>query len=91
MGMLRLASPQDFVIATGESHSLEEFENEALHQVGLDWRQRVDFDPALVRPFAARAQQRSVALVGFIRARRYAKRAAAFREGVKGVSSSSAV
>ena len=49
-GMLQLESPQDFVIATGESHSLEQFVNEAFQQVGLDWRQHVDFDPALVRP-----------------------------------------
>jgi GDPmannose 4,6-dehydratase len=48
--MVQQAHPDDFVIATGESHSLEEFVNTAFAQVGLDWRHHVVIDPALFRP-----------------------------------------
>lgn len=43
--------PQDFVIATGETHSVEEFVVEAFKYVGIDnWRDYVEFDPNLLRP-----------------------------------------
>lgn len=42
--------PQDFVLATGETHSVEEFVNEAFAHLGLDWKQYVEFDPNLYRP-----------------------------------------
>ncbi len=48
--MLQQPEPQDFVIATGESHSLEEFVAEAFRIHGLDWRDCVDISPALFRP-----------------------------------------
>jgi GDPmannose 4,6-dehydratase len=48
--MVQQAHPDDFVIATGESHSLEEFVDTAFAQVGLDWREHVVIDPALFRP-----------------------------------------
>jgi GDPmannose 4,6-dehydratase len=48
--MVQQAHPDDFVIATGESHSLEEFVDTAFTQVGLDWRDHVVIDPALFRP-----------------------------------------
>jgi GDPmannose 4,6-dehydratase len=48
--MVQQAQPDDFVIATGESHSLEEFVETAFAQVGLDWRGHVVIDPALFRP-----------------------------------------
>ena len=48
--MLQQSDPQDFVIATGESHSLEEFVAVAFHVHGLDWRDCVDISPALFRP-----------------------------------------
>jgi GDPmannose 4,6-dehydratase len=48
--MVQQAQPDDFVIATGESHSLEEFVDTAFAQVGLDWRDHVVIDPALFRP-----------------------------------------
>jgi len=38
------------VIATGETHSLEEFVETAFAQVGLDWRDHVVIDPTLFRP-----------------------------------------
>jgi GDPmannose 4,6-dehydratase len=42
--------PEDFVIATGETHSVEEFAAEAFDAVGLDWREYVDHDERLERP-----------------------------------------
>jgi len=48
--MLQQDEPRDFVIATGESHSVEEFAKIAFGKVGLDWREYVDFDPKLLRP-----------------------------------------
>jgi GDPmannose 4,6-dehydratase len=49
--MLQQESPDDFVIATGQSHSVAELVEAAFSSVGLvDWRQYVRADPALVRP-----------------------------------------
>ena len=48
--MLQQDAPDDFVIATGESHTLEEFVALAFAEVGLDWKEHVDIDPALFRP-----------------------------------------
>ncbi|MFZ5448754.1 MAG: GDP-mannose 4,6-dehydratase [Thermodesulfobacteriota bacterium] len=48
--MMQQERPDDYVIATGESHSLEEFVDTAFARVGLDWRQHVFKDPALFRP-----------------------------------------
>lgn len=48
--MLQQERPDDFVIATGESHSLEEFVETAFAQVGLDWHDHVIIDPNLFRP-----------------------------------------
>ena len=48
--MLQQPEPDDYVIATGESHSLEEFAESAFSGVGLEWREHVVIDPALLRP-----------------------------------------
>lgn len=48
--MLQLPQPEDFVIATGETHSLQDFVAEAFSAVDLDWRKYVDTDSALMRP-----------------------------------------
>ena len=48
--MLQQDVPDDYVIATGESHTLESFVASAFAQVGLDWRSHVDIDPSLFRP-----------------------------------------
>jgi GDPmannose 4,6-dehydratase len=48
--MLQQDIPDDFVIATGETHSLEEFVAEAFHSLGLNWRDHVLTDPSLYRP-----------------------------------------
>jgi GDPmannose 4,6-dehydratase len=48
--MLQQESPDDFVIATGETHTLEEFVSEAFACVGLNWHDHVVTDPSLLRP-----------------------------------------
>jgi GDPmannose 4,6-dehydratase len=48
--MLQQATPDDYVIATGETHALESFVATAFAQVGLDWRSYVDVDSGLFRP-----------------------------------------
>jgi GDPmannose 4,6-dehydratase len=48
--MLQQESPDDYVIATGETHSVEEFLNEAFSQVNLDWHDYVKVDPKYLRP-----------------------------------------
>jgi GDPmannose 4,6-dehydratase len=47
--MLRQDEPGDYVIATGESHSVEELVVCAFGRVGLDWREYVHVDESLVR------------------------------------------
>ena len=48
--MLQQETPDDYVIATGESHTLEEFVAAAFAYVDVDWREHVVIDPALLRP-----------------------------------------
>lgn len=48
--MLQLDDPEDFVIATGCTYSLQQFAEAAFAAVGLDWREWVITDPALYRP-----------------------------------------
>jgi GDPmannose 4,6-dehydratase len=43
-------NPDDFLLATGETHSVEEFVELAFKHVGLDWHKYVTTDPALKRP-----------------------------------------
>jgi len=47
--MLQCDHPDDFVVASGVSHSLEEFVATAFAEVGLNWRDHVDYDSSLVR------------------------------------------
>jgi GDPmannose 4,6-dehydratase len=47
--MLQQDEPGDYVIATGEAHSVGELAELAFAHVGLDWRQYVRVDPGLVR------------------------------------------
>ena len=49
--MLQQPQPDDYVIATGESHSLQEFLERCFREVDLDWTDHVDVNPALFRPF----------------------------------------
>jgi GDPmannose 4,6-dehydratase len=48
--MLQQAGPDDYVVATGEMHSVREFVELAFALAGLDYRQYVVIDPALYRP-----------------------------------------
>ncbi len=48
--MLQQDEPDDFVIATGETHSLKEFVAAAFEDVGLNWQDHVSVDPSLYRP-----------------------------------------
>jgi GDPmannose 4,6-dehydratase len=48
--MLQQESADDYVIATGESHSVRELVEIAFARVGLDWQKFVTLDPALIRP-----------------------------------------
>ncbi len=48
--MLQQESSEDFVIATGETHSLEEFVEEVFTQLGLNWQNHVEINNTLMRP-----------------------------------------
>lgn len=48
--MLQQDKPEDFVIATGETNTLELFVAEAFSQLGLDWRDHVQQNPEFMRP-----------------------------------------
>jgi GDPmannose 4,6-dehydratase len=48
--MLQQEQPDDYVVGTGETHSVEEFVQIAFDHVGLDWRRHVVVDPAFYRP-----------------------------------------
>jgi GDPmannose 4,6-dehydratase len=51
--MLQQPEPDDYVIATGEAHSVREFAELAFAHAGLDYREYVRSDPALFRPAEA--------------------------------------
>jgi len=48
--MLQQERPEDYVIATGETHSVREFLEEAFAHAGLDWEAHVKIDPRYFRP-----------------------------------------
>jgi GDPmannose 4,6-dehydratase len=48
--MLQQEKPDDYVIATGETHSVREFLQEAFSYAGLDWEKYVKVDPKYFRP-----------------------------------------
>ncbi|MFM6972904.1 MAG: GDP-mannose 4,6-dehydratase, partial [Alphaproteobacteria bacterium] len=48
--MLQQPTPEDFVIATGETHSVREFLEEAFSYVNLDWQKYVEIDAKYFRP-----------------------------------------
>jgi GDPmannose 4,6-dehydratase len=48
--MLQQPEPEDYVVATGETHSVREFVELAFSHVGLDYRDYVATDPTLFRP-----------------------------------------
>ncbi|MBC7795770.1 MAG: GDP-mannose 4,6-dehydratase [Pyrinomonadaceae bacterium] len=48
--MMQAEEPDDFVIATGETHSVSEFLEAAFGHLDLDWREFVEIDPRYQRP-----------------------------------------
>ena len=48
--MLQQSQPDDYVVATGETHTVRELCEVAFAHVGLDWSRHVAVDPAFVRP-----------------------------------------
>lgn len=48
--MLQQDTPDDYVICTGETHTVREFLEEAFSHIGLDWKKYVRIDPGLFRP-----------------------------------------
>jgi GDPmannose 4,6-dehydratase len=48
--MLQQDEPRDYVLGTGEAHTVREFAAEAFGQVGLDWSAHVEIDPRYFRP-----------------------------------------
>jgi GDPmannose 4,6-dehydratase len=48
--MLQNGKPEDFVIGTGETHSVKEFVEEAFSYAGLDWKEHVKIDKNYFRP-----------------------------------------
>jgi len=48
--MLQQPEPDDYVVATGENHSVRELVELAFAHAGLDWQKHVTLDPALIRP-----------------------------------------
>ena len=48
--MLQQPHPDDYVVATGEAHSVREFCEEAFSHAGLDWKDHVEVDPRYFRP-----------------------------------------
>ncbi|HEX8499750.1 MAG TPA: GDP-mannose 4,6-dehydratase [Pyrinomonadaceae bacterium] len=48
--MMQAEEPDDYVVATGETHSVREFLEEAFGHLGLDWEKYVEIDPRYFRP-----------------------------------------
>lgn len=48
--MLQASEPDDYVIATGKTHSVREFLDEAFGYLDLDWKEFIESDPRYLRP-----------------------------------------
>ncbi len=48
--MLQQEQPDDYVVATGETHSVSEWIEECFSLLGLDWKKHVETDPRYLRP-----------------------------------------
>jgi GDPmannose 4,6-dehydratase len=48
--ILQQSEADDYVISTGEEHSLQDFVAETFSALGMNWRDHVDSDPTLLRP-----------------------------------------
>ena len=49
--MMQQTQAEDYVIATGSQATLEDFATTVFERLGLNWRDHVDHDPSLLRPF----------------------------------------
>lgn len=74
--MLQHDRPDDFVVATGETHSVEEFAELAFRHVGLDYRMHVEYDARFERPSEVHVlcgyAQKAKAVLGWEPATRFA-------------------
>jgi GDPmannose 4,6-dehydratase len=48
--MLQQEKPEDYVLATGRTHSIRDLLEAAFDAVGLSWEEYVEVDPKLIRP-----------------------------------------
>ncbi len=64
--MLQVESPQDLVIATGETNTLQSFVSTTFECVGLDWRDYVESDEALRRPSDIQVTRADPSLAGSV-------------------------
>ncbi|MBI4353029.1 MAG: GDP-mannose 4,6-dehydratase [Candidatus Omnitrophica bacterium] len=55
--LLQQKEPDDYVIATGETHTVREFVEEAFGHAGLDWKKYVSVDPRYFRPLEVHVLQ----------------------------------
>jgi GDPmannose 4,6-dehydratase len=55
--MLQVDEPDDFVVATGEMHTVREFLQQSFHHAGLDWEPHVEIDQRYFRPSEVDALQ----------------------------------
>jgi GDPmannose 4,6-dehydratase len=55
--ILQADEPDDYVIATGEMHSVREFLDQAAAHIGIDWHDVVEFDERYLRPAEVDALQ----------------------------------
>ena len=53
--MMQQPEPRDYVIGTGQTHTVREFCDAAFSLVGLDWRDHVEVDPQYFRPIEAQS------------------------------------
>ena len=60
--MLQQDTPRDYVIGTGEMHSVKEFLESAFGCLGLDWREHLETDPRYIRPAEVDALQADASL-----------------------------
>ncbi len=51
--MLQQPEPDDYVVATGETHSVRDFVERAFAELNLDWQRHVEIDPRYLRPTEA--------------------------------------
>jgi GDPmannose 4,6-dehydratase len=56
-GMLQQDAPDDYVVATGEAHSVRELVETTFAELGLDWKRHVEIDPRYLRPTEVNALQ----------------------------------